>query len=96
MLVPSIFRVEVASALTRAGVDAALTRRYLENLLSMAEVVTLGPVRTRQVQEIAMRTRLRAADAIYVWLAARENLTLVTLDQEMLARSAGLCTVAAP
>ena len=43
-----------------------------------------------------MRWRLRAADALYVSLAAFENLPLCTLDREMGRRGASVCEVIAP
>lgn len=43
-----------------------------------------------------MRWKLRGADALYVWLAARENVALCTLDREMAQRAGGACEVIAP
>jgi predicted nucleic acid-binding protein len=43
-----------------------------------------------------MRWRLRAADALYVSLAAWESLPLCTLDREMSLRGASACEVIAP
>jgi predicted nucleic acid-binding protein len=50
----------------------------------------------RTAPSTASRTRLRTGDAIYVWVAEREALPLVTLDAEILARAhlAGVTTVA--
>jgi predicted nucleic acid-binding protein len=43
-----------------------------------------------------MQTRLRAADAAYVWVASRAGLPLVTADQQILARAVGHCQALAP
>jgi predicted nucleic acid-binding protein len=69
---------------------------FVEQLIELADVVTIGPVRSRQIANVAVRTRLRAADAAYVWLAEREGLVLVTADQEVIDRGAALCTITAP
>lgn len=97
MVVPALFQVEVASALTRAGWDAAGVATYVDTLISCAShVVTIGPRSARAIQRIAMKTRLRAADAAYVWVASREHAPLVTLDQEVLTRGGTQCEVEAP
>jgi predicted nucleic acid-binding protein len=59
-------------------------------------VVPLGPRAARRARETAMRWQLRAADAVYVWLAAREGLPLCTLDREVARRGAGACQVIGP
>jgi predicted nucleic acid-binding protein len=43
-----------------------------------------------------MVTRLRAADAIYVWVAQHEGLQLVTADQEIQQRASAMCRLLAP
>lgn len=45
---------------------------------------------------VASRHRLRGADAVYVALAADLGVPLVTWDQEILARAAGLIDVRTP
>ena len=96
IVVPSIFRVEVASALARAGFTGAQVARFVNGFLAHATVVTLGPKRTRDIQAVAVATRLRAADAIYVWVAEAEGMPLVTLDQEVHQRAAARCRLLAP
>ena len=96
IVVPSIFRVEVASALARAGFTGAQVARFVNGFLAQATVVSLGPKRTQGIQAVAVATRLRAADAIYVWVAAAERIPLVTLDQEVHQRAAARCRVLAP
>jgi predicted nucleic acid-binding protein len=93
IVVPTIFRVEVASALARAGFAPRDAGRFVDGFLANAVLVTLGPVRTRSAQRVASTTRLRAADAIYVWLAGREGIPLVTLDREVLQRGSSVCEV---
>jgi len=97
LVLPSLFPVEVAAALARRGHDIGATRRYVDPFTwAPHEIVTLGPKRARLVMDIAMRCKLRAADAVYVWLASRHGLPLCTLDTEIATRAAPLCTVISP
>ncbi|MBI2893565.1 MAG: type II toxin-antitoxin system VapC family toxin [Deltaproteobacteria bacterium] len=97
IVVPSIFAVEVAAALVRIGEPADAIVPLLAALGAPPhEVVSIGRARARRAAEIAMRCRLRAADAIYVWLAAERQLPLLTLDEEVRLRAAGHCEVRQP
>ena len=59
-------------------------------------IVTIGPVHARRIRDMAIASRLRAADAAYVWLAARELAPLCTLDAEMAQCGGAFCQVIAP
>ncbi len=97
LVVPVIFSVEVGAALARAGEPVPAIRAYVDALLRAAtRVVPLNPAAARRARETAMRWRLRAADALYVSLAASEGLPLCTLDREMLQRGASVCEVISP
>jgi predicted nucleic acid-binding protein len=97
IVVPAIFEIEVTAALTRRGLDVSTVAEFLERHLAKRRSITIGPRAIRGAKRILRMTRLRAADALYVWVAAREELPLITLDQEVIAR-AGLAgvTVALP
>ena len=86
--VPAIFDVEVTAALVRRGADPQAISQVLSKHFASRTLVTLGPRAASKVCAIATRTRLRAADAFYVWVAARHALHLVTLDREVLERAA--------
>jgi predicted nucleic acid-binding protein len=92
IVVPALFDIEVAAALTRRGLEPTRVARFLTQHLAQRRLVNIGPRAIRGANRILRLTRLRAADALYVWVAAREELPLVTLDQEVLAR-AGLAGV---
>lgn len=96
IVVPALFRIEVASTLSRTGFDPTRVRAHVEHLLGSATVVVLGPVRAKRIQRVAMFTKLRAADAAYVWLAGREGVPLVTSDGEVLVRGASVCELERP
>jgi predicted nucleic acid-binding protein len=96
IVVPAIFRIEVASALARASFAVAQIDRFVQGFLANATVVTIGPKRARRIQTVSVATRLRAADAIYVWLAETEGLPLVTADREIHHRATARCQVVGP
>jgi predicted nucleic acid-binding protein len=87
IVVPAIFDIEVTAALTRRGLDAARVAAFFALHLAQRRSINIGPRAIRGANRIVALTRLRAADALYVWVAAREALPLVTLDQEVLARA---------
>jgi predicted nucleic acid-binding protein len=96
IVVPAIFDVEVVATLTRAGYAASEARRAADVFVRPARTVTLGPRGARAASGTASRTRLRTGDALYVWVAEREGIPLVTLDAEILAHAhlAGVTTIA--
>ena len=87
IIVPAIFDVEVASALLRRGTAPATVRSFFARHFTQRTLVTLGPRAIRAVRSVVDKTRLRAADAFYVWVAAREDLVLVTADREIASRA---------
>ena len=96
LVVPAIFDVEVTSALIRGGAAGASVREYLARDLAARELITIGPRAARAISGVAARTRLRATDAAYVWVASSRGLPLVTLDREIARKVEMLCQVEAP
>ena len=96
IVVPAIFDVEVTATLVRGHASSAAAQEYLERDLGARQLVTIGPRAARAISGVAARTRLRAADAAYVWFASSRGLTLVTLDEEIAQRVGTLCQVEAP
>ncbi|MGA7119590.1 MAG: type II toxin-antitoxin system VapC family toxin [Polyangiaceae bacterium] len=96
-VIPSLFLAEVAGALARLGFDPPAIDALVGALTALPhEVVTVGPKRALAAARIAVATKLRGADATYVWLAAREGVPVCTLDREILARGVAACQVLAP
>jgi predicted nucleic acid-binding protein len=96
IVVPTLFAVEVGASLARVGVAIPAIRAYVDALLAVASVVPLGPRAARQARDTAMRWKLRAADAVYVWVAEREGLSLCTLDRELGQRAGDACKIIGP
>jgi predicted nucleic acid-binding protein len=83
-LVPSLFRVEVLSALGRRGEP--------QELLDAVDVLVSGPrfhsvavdsALIERATQVARVARLRAYDAVYVALALNRGALLYTLDAEV-------------
>jgi len=96
VIVPAIFDVEVTAALVRRGADPGHVEAFFEKHFASRTLVTIGPRAARATRAIVGTTRLRAADALYVWLAAREGLPLVTADAEIFQRASTVCRVEPP
>lgn len=96
IVVPVLFDIEVTSALVRGRASATSARDYLERDLAARQLVTIGPRAARAISGVAARTKLRAADAAYVWVASSRGLPLVTLDREIAQKVASLCQVELP
>lgn len=97
VVVPSFFLVETSGALARLGQPEADIVALIDSLTAPPhEIVTVGPKSARAARTVAMKSKLRGADALYVWLATRNGIPLCTLDQEIVTRAAPLCTVIAP
>jgi predicted nucleic acid-binding protein len=88
IVVPSIFDLEVTSALVRRGVTLDRVAAFFEQHLAARRLVTIGPRAVRAARSVVTAARLRAADSLYVWVAARENVPLVTADREVIQRAA--------
>jgi predicted nucleic acid-binding protein len=96
IIVPAIFDVEVVSALVRRGANPASIDRFFEKHFASRTLVTIGPRAVQSARTIASKTRLRAADALYVWVAAREGLPLVSADIEVQQRGSAVALVQPP
>ena len=95
---PSLALAEIAGAIARrtqtntAGYEAI---DWIEGL-PRVRLTNLDGTLARESARIAVDLRLRGADAIYVALAARLSLPLVTCDREMLERAAARTEVRTP
>jgi len=95
---PTLTLVEVAASIVRRSGDAVLAREAGLRLLQMPRLVmhALDLEAAAESAAIAGRAALRGADAIYAATALRSGTTLVTLDQELLTRTAGIIDCVTP
>jgi predicted nucleic acid-binding protein len=98
LLVPSLVLAEVAGAVSRTRRNSA---QVLAFALAIAHLpnVTLVPLDAGVAQHaarLAAQHGLRGADAVYAAVAAQANCTLITLDNEHLARLTGIVPTRTP
>jgi predicted nucleic acid-binding protein len=97
-VVPTLFIAEVAGVLSRQSGRASVGRQMTSTLLASASFQH-EPV-DRSLAEIAARHAadlpLKGCDAIYVALAERMGIPLVTWDNEQLTRAAAVIDVRTP
>ncbi|MBI3973225.1 MAG: PIN domain-containing protein [Chloroflexi bacterium] len=95
---PTLLLVEIAGAIARRTGDTRRTAhivRLLRQLPGVRWVGLTGVVRDHAA-DLAAALRLRGADAVYVALADRLKIPLVTWDGEQLTRSAPRITALTP
>jgi predicted nucleic acid-binding protein len=95
---PTSALVEVAAAIGRRTGDEDLAMDAGSALLAMPGLVIhpLDLEASAGAAALAGRLRLRGADAVYAAVALRYGTTLVTLDDELLARSRPLVDALTP
>lgn len=89
-VVPTLFELEVAAAISRVTKDPILARRQVAQLrrLNTRGVMRFVPLLADLMQNatgLSIDFGLRAADAIYAALAQRLGVDLVTFDAELLS-----------
>jgi len=89
LVAPTILLPEVAGALARRTGLASAARRAVTQLLRVPvlRLVTVDHLLAREAATLGARLRLRGADAVYVAVARRLRLPLVTWDKEQEARA---------
>ena len=95
---PTLLLPEVAGPIARITGKPGLGRRAVARLLGVpgVRIVTMDPELADGAARLAADLRLRGADAVYVALARRLGLPLVTLDGEQLERAASVVSVRRP
>jgi predicted nucleic acid-binding protein len=95
---PTLAFVEVAAAIARRTDDPDVAMEAGAALLAMPGLVVhpLDLDASAEAAALAARMRLRGADAVYAAVAVSNGTTLITLDDELLARSRPLVDAATP
>jgi predicted nucleic acid-binding protein len=86
---PTLLLPEVASAIIRPTSDINAARITLASVETFPGIrfVPLTVQGAQAAVQIALRCRLRGADAVYTAVAQEFGTTLITWDQELLARA---------
>lgn len=95
---PTLVLPEVAGPIARITGSPRLAQRVVARMLSVGgvRIVALDRQLADGAARLAARLRLRGADAVYVALAERLGLPLVTLDAQQLERGASVIEVQRP
>ena len=98
IIVPNLVLVEVAGAISRTRRASAQAQAFATALSRLPHVTVRGldEVCALHALTLAAQHGLRGADAVYAAVAREAGSTLVTLDNEHLARLVNLMTVCTP
>lgn len=98
VVLPTILIPEVGGAIARRNqsLQDAVDAIALIDQITQVEFVRLEEATARLANSLAMALRLRGADAVYVAVALRFRLPLITWDTEQLTRTAGVIDVYTP
>jgi len=92
IVVPSIWPAELANGLRTAYRRGRVAKKDLHPALAMFDrlhvIVDDTPIDAAETLDAAMEFDLSACDALYLLLARREGMRLVTLDQRLEAAAA--------
>ena len=92
LVIPSLALAEVAGPVARMTGAPELGLRRARQMLRRPDLRVVDPDRQLMLDaaQLAARLRLRGADSVYVAVAHRLGLPLVTWDQEVSTRAGGL------
>lgn len=98
VIAPLLLVVETGAAVVRATQNTALAYNIVSQLhvLPAVRLAVLDQQLIADATDIAISYGIRGADSIYVALAAKLRLPLVTFDQEQLTRPASIITTIKP
>jgi len=98
IVAPAILLAEVAGAIARRAGETELAHRAVAHILSTPNLrlVTTDRELGTLAARLAAQQRLRGADAMYVAVAYRLQIPLVSWDQEQLARAPDLVPATTP
>jgi predicted nucleic acid-binding protein len=98
ILGPTLLLVEVSGAIARRTGLPAMGLQGIARIRRspLVRLVAVDGRLAGEAADLAANLRLRGADAVYVALARREGVPLVTWDQEQLTRAQGVITTHTP
>jgi predicted nucleic acid-binding protein len=98
LIAPTLLLIEVAAAIARQSGPAAIARQAAQSLQNVSEM-RLIPLDATLVQEsidVAADLSLRAGDAVYVAVAQRMSIPLVSWDRQQLQRASTAVATCTP
>ena len=97
-IVPTLLMAEVAGAIRRRTNSESWATQVVQRLTNITLIrwISVDHVLASAAAQLAIDLRLRGADAIYVAVAARFQIPLVSWDREHLERSQPLISAYSP
>lgn len=98
IVVPQIILPEMSASIARKTNNEILAMNFIKRFIKVPNI-TIIPIDKSLAMfasEIAARYRIRGADSIYVAVASRFNVRLITLDDEQRKRSMKIIDVLTP
>jgi predicted nucleic acid-binding protein len=98
VVLPYLVLAEVAGAVSRTRNNPAQALGLATAIAQLANVtlISLDAGIAQQAAHLAAQYGLRGADAVYAAVALQANCTLITLDNEHLARLSGIVSTRTP
>ena len=98
LVAPSLLLAEVAAAMSRISGRPETAAEIVEHLLTVQrlELVELDQARALRAAQVAARTALRGADAVYLALAEERSDVLISVDRQQRERGSQLAEVRVP
>jgi predicted nucleic acid-binding protein len=96
ILGPALLLPEIAGPISRAASELDARRALVMVERLRVRIVPIASDLALSAAHIAAQFRLRGADAVYVALARRMGMPLVTWDEEQKTRSGAVVTVLTP
>lgn len=93
LLMPSIALCEVASALSRNGIDPAKVDKALAMVKTWVNALSTSDVLIEEAIAIARDYKVRGCDSIFVALAMSQRAGLVTLDKDQTKKGAAVIKI---
>lgn len=96
--VPILLLAEVSGAIVRRTSDPDVARRVADGLLDLSALLLVDVERrlAAEAAQVAAELRLRGADAVYIALAVRLGVPLVTWDREQRERASAVVDARSP
>lgn len=98
LVAPTLLVVEIASAIARPTRQPDVAKAAVQRLYAVRalRLVTVGPTLARAAVNITAEFQLRAGDTIYVAVAQKLQLPLVSWDKEQLYRATAIIKTFSP
>jgi len=98
IVVPQIILPEISAAITRKTDNEILAMNFVKRFIKVPNITFVQVDESLAIfaSEIAAKCKIKGADSVYVAVASRFNVRLITLDDEQRKRSMKIIDVLTP